>query len=178
MRKFLFTALAFVSLGLASCSDKIDNGSSETPDYEYVNSHLNFVYDLQGDVASMVDVVPTTNLPASQGTLSSSKEGTKYVVSLSNIKCPNTFNITCTLKPKSNVTIEENKTYSFKLDCSFSVIRNFTDGSHITASSESSPTLTGSFSGKDAAEFFEKNSTWVYEFGMSSDGFYEEISED
>lgn len=176
MRKFIFAALAFAALSFVSCSDD-NGGTSSSGDAEFVNSHLNFEYNLTGDVASLVDVVPSTTLPASSGTASVSSDGTKHTIFISNIKCPVEFDVIYTLKPKNNIVIDDSKNYSYEANYSFVVTRNFTDGSHIPGSSGGEK-LTGVVPGKNAEDFFAANGKQIFKFKLSTDGYVEEIDEE
>ncbi len=180
MRKFLFTALAFVSLFcFAGCDNKndIEYGSTDQNSV-FVDSFMTFTYDLKGAVSEMVNVNVTSTLPASNGSMSTSKEGTKYIVSLSNIKCPTSFDLKFQLTPMEGITLDDNTVYDYKLDCSFVVMRRFSDGSVILGNSASSPTLNGTFLGSKAEEFLQMNGTNVFTFGMSADGYYEDVVEE
>lgn len=179
MKRFLFAALAFMSLSFAACSD--DNGGpagGETPDYEFLNSHMTFVYDLSGDLASMVNVAGSTTLPSSQGTMNNSTDGTKHIMTISNIKCPARFDIVYNLTPKGNIAIDDNTVYSYNLSCSYSIVRSFSDGSNVPASAESAPVISGYVMGKDLEAFFKNNQTHTYQFQLSNDGYYEDIDEE
>ncbi len=176
MKKFIFSAFALCTLAFASCS-KDDNGPKEQGGYNFKNSHLSFEYNLTGDVASLVEVIPSTTLPTDAGMASVSSDGTKHSIFISNIKCPAEFEVVYTLIPKRTANIEENKNYSYKADYTFLVVRNFDDDSHVNGDS-GSETLTGVMPGKSAAEFFEINGTQTFKFKLSADGFLEEISEE
>lgn len=178
MRKILFSILAFVSLVFVSCNSNGGPTGSETPDYEFIGSHMTFVYNLSGDLASMVKVASSTTLPATQATINHSTEGTKHIVTLSNIKCPAKFDIVYQLTPKDGISIDANQNYSYNLESSFSIIRSFSDGSHIPANSESAPVISGYVMGKDLETFFKNNQTHTYKLNLSTDGFYEDPSEE
>ena len=89
MKKFIFSAFAFVALAFASCSES--GGVVEKEDYAFKNSHLSFEYNLVGDFANMVEVIPSTTLPTTSGTATASSDGTKHSLFISNIKCPAKF---------------------------------------------------------------------------------------
>lgn len=92
MKKFIFSVFALCALAFASCS-KDDNGPKEQGGYNFKNSHLSFEYNLTGDVASLVEVLPSTTLPTDAGTASVSSDGTKHSIFISNIKCPAEFEV-------------------------------------------------------------------------------------
>ena len=73
MKKILFSAFAFVALAFASCSES--GGIVEKEDYAFKNSHLSFEYNLVGDFANMVEVIPSTTLPTTNGSSASSSRG-------------------------------------------------------------------------------------------------------
>lgn len=178
MKKFIFSAFALCALAFASCSDDNKGINGETPNYEFTGSHMTFVYNLSGDLASMVKVASSTTLPATQATINHSTEGTKHIVTLSNIKCPAKFDIVYQITPKDGISIDANQNYSYNLESSFSIIRSFSDGSHIPASSESAPVISGYVMGKDLETFFKNNQTHTYKLNLSPDGFYEDPSEE
>ena len=181
MRRFLFAALTFASLCcFTGCGDKneIDYGQTETPDYVFVDSHMTFTYNLQGAVSEMVKVNITSNLPASKGKITTTAEGSKYTVSISNIQCPAQFELKFELEPKENLEIDANTVYDYKLDCGFTIVRTLSDGRYILANSETAPQLNGTFLGSKAEEFLKINGTSIYTFGLSADGFYEEVVEE
>ena len=180
MRKFLFAALTFASLCcFAGCADKNETeyGPADE-DFAFVDSYMTFNYDLKGDVAEMVDVKVSSTLPVANGTITTSKEGTKHIVSISNIKCPTAFDLKFELVPLAGVSVDANTVYDYQLDCNFTIVRRFTDGRYILGNSESAPTLNGSFLGSKAEEFLKVNGTNVFTFGISADGYYEEVTED
>ena len=176
MKRFLFTALTFASLCFAGCSDNGING--EKGDYEFKSSHLSFNFNLEGDVASMVEVVPSSTITADKGTVSSSSDGTKHNVFVSNINCPAKFDLIFTLKPKSNITIEENKNYTYSSTYDYTVTRNFSDDSHLVSETAKSTEMSGTIRGKDIAKFFEINEKNVFSFSFSADGFIDDTTED
>ena len=181
IKKILFAAFVFASLCcFMGCNGKneVDYEQGETPDYVFVDSYMTFTYDLQGAVAEMVDVKVTSTLPAANGTMSTSKEGTKYIVSISGIKCPTQFDLKFQLVPLEGITLEENTVYDYQLTCGFTIMRRFSDGRYILGNSETAPTLSGKFLGNKAEEFLKLNGTNVFTFGMSPDGYYEEVVED
>ena len=181
MRRFLFAALTFASLcGFAGCGDKIDidYGQTEAPDYVFVDSNMTFTYNLQGAVSEMVKVNVSSTLPASKGKTTVTNEGSKYTVSISNIQCPAQFELKFELEPKENLVIDANTVYDYKLDCGFTIVRTLSDGRYILANSETAPQLNGTFLGSKAEEFLKINGTSIYTFGLSADGFYEEVVEE
>ena len=181
MKRFLFAALTFASLCcFTGCGDKneIDYGQTETPDYVFVDSHMTFTYNLQGAVSEMVKVNVTSTLPASKGKTTVTNEGSKYTVSISNIQCPTEFDLKFQLVPKENLSLDANTVYDYKLDCGFTIVRNLSDGRYILANSETAPSMSGTFLGSKAEEFLKMNGTQTFTFGISSDGYYEEVVED
>ena len=82
MKKILFSAFAFVALAFASCSES--GGVVEKGDYTFSGSHLLFEYNLVGDFANMVEVIPSTTLPSTSGTATPSSDGTKHSLFISN----------------------------------------------------------------------------------------------
>ena len=177
MRRFLFAALTFASLCcFTGCSEKGVNG--ETGDYTFISSHLSFNFHLEGDVASMVEVVPSCTIAADKGNVSSSSDGTKHNVFVSNINCPAKFNVVYTLKPKSTISIDENKSYTFKSKYDYSVTRNFSDNSHVVTETGTSSEMSGSVKGKDIGKFFEINQVNEFGFTFTVDGFIDDESEE
>ncbi len=176
MKKFIFAAFTLCALAFAGCS-KDDDGTKEQGGYKFKNAHLSFEYNLTGDVASMVEVIPSTTLPTDAGTASVSSDGTKHSIFISNIKCPAEFEVVYTLLPKRTANIEENKNYSFNAKYTYLVTRNFDDNSHVEGDS-GGETLSGVMPGKNAAEFFEINGIQTFKFKLSADGFLEEIFEE
>ncbi len=177
MKRFLFAALAFMSLSFAACSDDNGGPAEGGGDYNFVNSHLSFEYNMSGDVAALVDVVPSTTLPASQGSASVSSSGNKHTIFISNIKCPAEFDVVYTLKPKDGITIEENKNYEYSADYNYVITRNFDDNSHIEGDSGGEK-LTGVIPGKQAEDFFKMYGVQKFSFKLSVDGYLEEINEE
>ena len=179
MRKFLFATLAFAALCFAGCNNmnEKDYGPADE-DFAFVDSYMTFTYDLKGDVAEMVEVKVSSTLPASNGTVTTTKEGTKHIVSVANIKCPTAFDLKFQLVPMAGINVEENTVYDYQLDCNFTIVRRFTDGRYILGNSETAPTLKGEFLGSKAEEFLKMNGTNVFTFGISADGYYEEVTED
>ena len=176
MKKFLFAALAFASLVFVGCSD--DKGVENKESYSFVSSHLSFNFNVKGDLAELVDVVSTTTLPATDGTPSSSSEGTKHTLFISNIKCPAEFDVTFTLKPKNTAVIDESKKYSYEASYDFTLTRNFSDNTHIVGSTGSSDPMSGTVSGKDALKFFELYGKNTFSFKLTHDGYVDETEED
>ena len=168
MRKFIFSALAFVALAFASCSES--GGVVEKEDYAFENSHLLFEYNLVGDFANMVEVIPSTTLPTTSGTATASSDGTKHSLFISNIKCPAKFDVVYIFKPKKSAVVEENKNYEYTANYNFSITRNFSDNTHVTGDT-GSETLTGVIPGKEMKSFFEKYGTQTFSFTLSADGF-------
>ena len=135
MKKFLFAALAFASLAFVGCSD--DKGVVNKESYSFVSSHLSFNFTLEGDIADLVEVIPSTTLPTTDGTPSGSSEGSKNTLFISNIKCPAEFDVVFMLKPKKSVTIDQSKNYTYEASYDYSVTRNFDDNTHIVGSTGS-----------------------------------------
>ena len=168
MKKFLFSAFAFVALAFASCSES--GGVVEKGDYTFSGSHLLFEYNLVGDFANMVEVIPSTTLPSTDGTATPSSDGTKHSLFISNIKCPAKFDVVYIFKPKKSAVVEENKNYEYTANYNFSITRNFSDNTHVTGDT-GSETLTGVIPGKQMSSFFEKFGTQTFSFTLSADGF-------
>ena len=183
MRRFLFAALTFASLcGFAGCGDKIDIDYGQTDNDNsvvFVDSHMTFTYDLKGAITEMVDVNVSTTLPAANGSVTTSTDGTKHIVSIANIKCPTAFDIKFQLVPKENLELDDNTVYDCKLDCNFTIVRRFSDGRYILGNSESvSNLINNTFLGSKAEEFIGRIGTQNFSFGLSADGYYEEIVEE
>ena len=177
MRKFLFATLAFAALCFAGCDNKNETDYPPADEsFVFVDSYMTFTYDLKGDVAEMVDVKVSSTLPASNGNLSTSKEGTKHIVTISSIKCPTAFDLKFQLVPMEGISLDENTVYDYQLDCNFTIVRRFSDGRYILGNSETAPTLKGEFLGSKAEEFLKMNGTNVFTFGLSADGYYEEVT--
>ncbi|MBR5492991.1 MAG: hypothetical protein IKV77_07680 [Alistipes sp.] len=168
MKKILFSAFAFVALAFASCSES--GGVVEKGDYTFSGSHLLFEYNLVGDFANMVEVIPSTTLPSTDGTATPSSDGTKHSLFISNIKCPAKFDVVYIFKPKKSAVVEENKNYEYTANYNFSITRNFSDNTHVTGDT-GSETLTGVIPGKEMKSFFEKYGTQTFSFTLSADGF-------
>ena len=172
MKKFLFAALAFASLAFVGCSD--NKGVVNKDSYSFVSSHLQFDFNLDGELAKFVDVVPTTTLPTSQGLANTSAEGKRHTIFISNIKCPAKFDVVYILKPKKSVVADENTSYDYKTNYSFTVTRNFSDNTHIVGEEFTSSDITGSIKGKDIAKFIEVNSDMVFTFHLTHDGYIDD----
>ena len=168
MKKFIFSAFAFVALAFASCSES--GGVVEKEDYAFKNSHLSFEYNLVGDFANMVEVIPSTTLPTANGTATASSDGTKHSLFISNIKCPAKLDVVYIFKPKKTAVIEESKKYEYTANYNFAITRNFSDNTHVTADT-GGETLTGVIPGKEMSSFFEKYGTQTFSFTLSADGF-------
>ncbi len=176
MKKFLYTALAFCSLALASCTDP--GGITEKENYDFESVHLNFNYNIGGDLASMVEVSATTTLPEGQGKATLSSENGKHTLFVSNVKCPVTFDVIYTLSPKSGISVEENKSYTYSASYDYVVIRNFSDNSHIDGSSDSWDGGSGSVKGKNLENFFNINKTSKFTFTLTHDGYVDDTPEE
>ena len=168
MKKILFSAFAFVALAFASCSES--GGVVEKGDYTFESSRLMFEYNLVGDFANMVEVIPSTTLPTTNGSSASSSDGTKHALVVSNIKCPAKFDVVYIFKPKKSAVVEENKNYEYTANYNFTITRNFSDNTYVIGDT-GSETLTGVIPGKEMKSFFEKYGTQTFSFTLSADGF-------
>ncbi len=168
MKKILFSAFAFVALAFASCSES--GGVVEKGDYTFESSRLMFEYNLVGDFANMVEVIPSTTLPTTNGSSASSSDGTKHALVVSNIKCPAKFDVVYIFKPKKSAVVDESKNYEYTANYNFTITRNFSDNSYVIGDT-GGETLTGVIPGKEMKSFFEKYGTQTFSFTLSADGF-------
>ena len=118
----------------------------------------------------MVEVIPSTTLPTTNGTATSSSDGTKHTIFISNIKCPAKFDVVYIIKPKKSAVVEENKNYEYTANYNYTITRNFSDSSHVEGDTDGE-TLTGVIQGKEMNNFFEKYGTQTFSFTLSADGF-------
>lgn len=174
MRKFLFAALAFMSLAFAGCSESTE--VEPKPDYKFESSTVVFNYTVSGSIAKFIEVIPSTTLSTDAGTAVVSTNGDTHTIAISKIKCPAKFDIVYIFKPKSIDSIKEDEEYTLNTAYDFSITRNFSDGTSVSGGNGSG-TFKITFDGKDSAKFFEELGTSTFSFNLSSDGYIETETE-
>lgn len=175
MKKFLFAALAFMSLAFAGCSESTE--VEPKPDYKFEGATVVFNYTVSGTIAKFIEVIPSTSLATDAGTAVVSSSGDTHTITISKIKCPAKFDIVYIFKPKSAGSIKEGEQYTLNTAYDFSITRNFSDGTGVSGGN-GSETFSITFDGKDSAKFFEELGTSTFSFNLSSDGYLETENED
>ncbi len=164
--------IIFTMVGFISCSKDDDKVIKEkvTPTLATLKSvDIKFTVDVNGSFTDLVDFNIISNIASDIGKCSITNQEGSYIISVTDIVYPNSFNFDFNINKKSDVEITES-VYDYSKKIKIEVIHNMSDGSSDYGSYVAKRAEKYNIDANEIEEFINNNSSENYTLKINRDG--------